>query len=130
MGGFCLAEILGFGTRIGNPFFTCNWDFSLEWRGFVVFGCAFWVSGCLGGWFWVGVGLLCVCFWVCVYYLCGAVAWVAMSFERCAGMWWVCKVCLSCGWVLSVGGCLVVGVWCQTRCIEGWGVCAMGATGG
>lgn len=107
MGGFCLAEILGFGTRIGNPFFTCNWDFSLEWRGFVVFGCAFWVYGYFGGWFWVGGGLLCVCFWVCVYYLCGAVAWVAMSFERCAGMWWVCKVCLSCGWVLSVGGCLV-----------------------
>lgn len=50
VGGFCLAEILGFGTRIGNPFFTCNWDFSLEWRGFVVFGCAFWVLGC----FWVG----------------------------------------------------------------------------
>ena len=68
VGGFCLAEILGFGTRIGNPFFTCNWDFSLEWRGFVVFGCAFWVYGCFGGWFWVGGGLLCVCFWVCVYY--------------------------------------------------------------
>lgn len=50
VGGFCLAEILGVGTRIGNPFFTCNWDFSLEWRGFVVFGCAFWVLGC----FWVG----------------------------------------------------------------------------
>lgn len=70
MGGFCLAEILGFGTRIGNPFFTCNWDFSLEWRGFVVFGCAFWVLGCFGGWFWVGVGLLCVYFWVCVSCLC------------------------------------------------------------
>lgn len=23
----------------------------------------------------------------------------------------------------------MVGVWCQTRCIEGWSVCAMGATG-
>ena len=51
-------------------------------------------------------------------------------------------VCLFLGvCVLFVrGGCLggyvfrevcryVVGVWCQTRCIEGWGVCAMGATG-
>lgn len=28
-----------------------------------------------------------------------------------------------CGWLFSGG------VWCQTRCIEGWGVCAMGATG-
>ena len=75
MGGFCLAEILGFGTRIGNPFFTCNWDFSLEWRGFVVFGCAFWVYGYFGGWFWVGVGLLCVCFWVCRV-VCGGVGCV------------------------------------------------------
>jgi len=73
VGGFCLAEILGFGTRIGNPFFTHYWDFSLEWRGFVVFGCAFWVYGCFGGWFWVGVGLLCVCFWGCVSCLCRVV---------------------------------------------------------
>ena len=75
VGGFCLAEILWFGTRIGNPFFTCNWDFSLEWRGFVVFGCVFWVYGCFGGWFWVGGGLLCVCFWVCRV-VCGGVGCV------------------------------------------------------
>ena len=55
VGGFCLAEILGFGTRIGNPFFTCNWDFSLEWRGFTVFGCAFWVLECFGAVFGWGV---------------------------------------------------------------------------
>lgn len=90
MGGFCLAEILGFGTRIGNPFFTCNWDFSLEWRGFVVFGCAFWVYGCFE-WEWV----CCMSVSGCVYYLCVAVAWVAMSFERCAGMWWVYGVRLG-----------------------------------
>ena len=63
--------------------------------------------GVLGvGFGWEGV--CCVSVSGCVsIILCGAVAWVAMSFERCAGMWWVCKVCLSCGWVLSVGGCLV-----------------------